>query len=158
MENGVSSSPAQPLVLTRDEHATLGELVEIMGLIENILIEAAERVDPIAARKIMSATAGRQGKLWAEAVTDRIGDPRLKSLMPSVEKQIADLAEDRNDFVHALFHGDYVEAGYVEPGYQTTSAKRSKTGNRRPTGDLQSIRDRAAELSCLIDQIARTVL
>jgi hypothetical protein len=53
---------------------------------------------------------------------------------------------------------DYVEAGYFEPGIQTTSARRSKTGKSRSTGDLQGIRDRAAKLSRLIDQIAKAVI
>ena len=56
----------------------------------------------------------------------------------------------RYDFVHALFEGDYAEADYVEPGYQATSAIRSKTGSIRPVSDLKTIRDRAAALSCSV--------
>jgi len=144
------------LVLTRDQHATLGELVEIMGLIENMLIKSAKRVDPVAAQNITKEPAGRQGKLWADAVAGRVSDPQVAAQIPSVETQLGKLAEDRNDFIHALFIGDYVQ-GYVEPGYQTTSARRSKTGNIRSTGDLQNIRDRAATLSCLIDHVAGAV-
>jgi hypothetical protein len=151
-----SIQPAQPLVLTRDHHATLGELVEIMGLIENMLIQSAERVNPVAAQNIAKETAGRQGKLWADAVTGRVGDPQVAALLPSVEQQIGKLAEDRNDFIHALYMGDYAQ-GYMQPGYQTTSARRSKTGNIRSTCDLQSIRDRAATLSCLINRVAGAV-
>jgi hypothetical protein len=149
--------PAQPLVLTKDQHTILGELGEIMGLIENLLIESAERVDPSVSQKIKGQTAAGQGPLWAKAMTGRVRDAQLAALLPDAEREIREVAKDRNDFVHALFEGDYVK-GYVQPGYQTTSARRSTTGKRRPTADLQSIRDRAAKLSCLIDQIAKAAI
>jgi hypothetical protein len=148
--------PAKSLVLTKDEHATLGELVEIMGLIESLLIESAERVDPAIADKLKGRPAGAQGELWVNAMTGRINDAQIAALLPEAEREMREVAEDRNDFVHALFLGDYVD-GYVEPGYQTTSAWRNKTGVSRSTGDLQSIRDRAAKLSRLIDQISKAV-
>jgi len=87
-----------------------------------------------------------------------VNNPQLAALLPAAEQEIREVAEDRNDFVHAVFEGDYVEAGYFEPGIQTTSARRSKTGKSRSTGDLQGIRDRAAKLSRLIDQIAKAVI
>jgi len=149
--------PAQPLVLTKDQHAILGELGEIMGLIESLLIESAARVDPSVSQKIRDQTAAGQAPLWAKAMIGRVKDARLTALLPDAERQIKEVAEDRNDFVHALFEGDYVK-GYVQPGYQTTSARRSKTGKSRPTADLQTIRDRAAKLSCLIDQIAKAAI
>jgi hypothetical protein len=63
------------------------------------------------------------------------------------------VSDSRNDFIHAWFAPDYVEAGYVEPGYQTTSATRIKSGLVRPVGDLTEARDRAAGLSCLMAHI-----
>jgi hypothetical protein len=145
------------LVLTRDQHATLGELVEIMGLIESLMIKSAALVDSGASKKIAGAMGGKQGQLWAQAVNGRVIDHQMASLVPSAEKEMEEVAEDRNGFIHALFENDYVERGYVEPGYQTTSAWRSKTGARRPTSDLQAIRDRAANLCCLVEQIAAAV-
>lgn len=44
--------PARPLVLTKEEHALLGELVEIMGLTEHMLIESVARFDAASAVKI----------------------------------------------------------------------------------------------------------
>jgi hypothetical protein len=150
--------PAQPLVLTNDQHATLGELAEIMGLIESMLIKSAARIDGAASRKIQKAPgAGAQGQIWVNAIGGRVSDPKIAALIPDAEREIKEVAEDRNDFIHALFAGDYAAAGYMKPGYQTTSAKRNRTGKSRSTGDLQSIRDRAAKLSSLIDQIARAI-
>lgn len=150
-------TPARPLVLTTEQHALLGEVVEIMGLIESMLIESAERVDPAAAAKLSRLTAGPQAELWAKAISGRVIDPSASAMIPGVQAELAQLAEDRNDFIHALYKGDYV-AGYVQPGYQTTSAMRSKTGNSRPTSDLDSIRGRAATLSSLVDQIAKKMV
>jgi hypothetical protein len=128
-----------------------------MGLIESMLINSAERVDPIASEKIRNEPAGHQGPLWAQTIRGRVSDAQIAALIPHAEKELKEVAKDRNSFVHALFVGDYVERGYVKPGYQTTSARRSRTGESRSTSDLQSIRDRAAKLSCLIDKIANAV-
>jgi len=48
-----------------------------------------------------------------------------------------EVAEIRNDFIHAMFTGDYAD-DYFEPGYQTTSATRIKSGKTRPTSELQA--------------------
>lgn len=145
---------ARPLVLTKDQHALLGELVEIIGLNEHMLAQSAARFDPAAAASIRKAPGGLQGDIWAGAIKSRLREPELAARVAAAKQEIEDVAEERNDFIHALFEGDYVEAGYVEPGYQTTSAIRSKTGKARPVSDLITIRDRAAKLSCQIAQIA----
>jgi hypothetical protein len=153
----IDMDPARPLVLTREEHALLGELVEIMGLTEAILAETADRFDAAAAAKIRGLTAKPQAEVWARAVRSKARDPQILGQIDAAEKEIGEVAEERNDFIHALFEGDYVEAGYVEPGYQTTSATRSKTGRKRPVSDLAAIRHRAAALSCLVKQIADAI-
>jgi hypothetical protein len=152
-----SIEPAEPLVLTRDQHATLGELVEIMGLLEHLLIRSVERVDPLAAKEMRKSLGGEKARcLWSKAISGRVSDARIATLIPVAEKELEEVAQDRNDFVHALFEGDYAK-GYFQPGYQATSAIRSKTGVKRSTDDLQNIRDRAAKLSCLIAQIENAV-
>jgi len=149
--------PARPLVLTSEEHALLGELVEIMGLIESILAETAERFDPLAAANLRKATAKPQAALWAKVVRGQTSDPGLLAQINTAETEIEQVAEERNDFIHALFEGDYIDADYIEPGYQTTSAIRSKTGTSRPVSDLEAIRHRAAALSCTLAQIDRAI-
>jgi len=149
--------PARPLALTKDEHALLGELVEIMGLTEHMLIESVARVDAVAAGKIRKETATPQAALWAKAITGHAKNPKIAALIPVAQKELELVANERNDFIHALFTGDYAAPGYMAPGYQTTSATRSKTGKSRPVSDLHAIRDRAAKLSCLIAQIASAI-
>ena len=149
--------PARPLVLTTEQHALLGELVEIMGQVESMLIESVKHVDPSAAGKLSKLTAGPQAKAWAKTIRGRVRDPAISAQIPVAQAELVQLAEDRNDFIHALYKGVYVE-GYVQPGYQATSATRSKTGNSRSTNDLQSIRDRAATLSCVVDVIGKAVI
>ncbi len=87
------------------------------------------------------------------AATARGAGEKVGPLTIDVAKEIEDFAKERNDFVHALFTGNYVSAGYASPGFQTTSARRSKTGRLRPTTDLPVIRDRAARLSCLVAHV-----
>src|SRR5208283_1154213 len=110
-----------------------------------------------AAAKLRKSTARPQAQLWSTVVGRRAHDSAIDAQIAEAKKEIEEVAEDRNDFVHALFEGDYVEAGYVEPGYQTTSATRNKTGRSRPVSHLAAIRDRAAALSCLVAQIAKAV-
>jgi hypothetical protein len=155
--NPSNIEPAQSLVLTKDQHAILGELVEIMGSIESMLIESAALVDLAAAQQIRNKTAGNQGRIWIKAIAGRVNDKQVAALLPGAEQEIREVAEDCNDFVHALFEGDYAK-GYMQPGYQTTSAKRSKTGKSRSTSDLQSIRNRAATLSVMVDRIVKAVV
>jgi hypothetical protein len=104
-------NPAQSLVLTHEEHALLGDLVEIMGLIEGMLIESVARVDPITSARLRKLPAGPQAKLWADALIGRVSDSTISSLIPSALLELRHIAEDRNDFVHALYEGDYVQAG-----------------------------------------------
>jgi hypothetical protein len=148
--------PARPLVLTRDQHALLGEIVEIVGQIEGMLIQSAEKIDAVASAKLKGLTATPQAKLWAETVAAPVSNSELPTLIQAARDELIRLAEDRNDFIHALYKGDYAD-GYFQPGYQTTSAHRSKTGNRRSTLELKDIRDRAAALSCSVAQIAGAI-
>jgi hypothetical protein len=120
--------PARPSVLTDNEHVLLGQLVEIVGLTEYILAQTAERFNSTAADKIRRSTGGCVGAIWSAAI-GTVSDLKLAALIPLVKNEIEEVAEERNDFIHALFAGDYAEAGYMQPGYQTTSARRSKTGN-----------------------------
>src|ERR1700680_3611259 len=154
--------PAYPLVLTNQEHALIGELVEIMGLADDIMIRTVARllnVDRPAANKIMGSTNVRDNAaIWAHAIRNRINNPKVAAHVAIAEGEMKDIAEIRNDFIHALFTGDYAEPGYMAPGYQTTSATRIKSGKTRPTSELQAARDRAATLSCLIAHIDHCTL
>ena len=72
-----------------------------------------------------------------------MSDPEIGTLILDVEREIKEVAKDRNDFIHALFAGDYAAAGYMGARYQTTSAKRNRTGER--TGRLATYKASAIE-------------
>jgi len=148
--------PAYPLVLTSEEHALLGELVEIMGQIDDILLGTVTRllnIDRPAAAKIMgSSRVADSVEIWLHAI--EIASMILKSRNGSTLQKpliVTDLMKARNDFIHALFVPDYVEAGYFEPGVQTVTATRTRSDSKRPVSDLQSARDLA--VSCLVAHI-----
>lgn len=148
--------PAYPIVLTSQEHALLGELVEIMGQTDNILVGTVARLLNInrpAANKIMGSTRIADNvAIWANVIRDRCHVPDVSMLVEIAEERIKELVEYRNDFIHALFTNDYVD-DYVEPGYQTTTATRIRSGKSRPVSDLQGARDLAATVSCLVAHI-----
>jgi hypothetical protein len=98
--------PARPLVLTRDQHALLGELVEIVGQIEGMLIQSAEKIDAVASAKLKGLTATPQAKLWAEMVGAPVSNSELSTLILAARDELIRLAEDRNDFIHALYKGE----------------------------------------------------
>lgn len=149
--------PATPLVLTTEQHAMIGELVEIMGQVDDIMIQTVGRllnVDRAAAGKIMGSTRVEDNSaIWAHAIRNRISDTAIAELIAVAQKEIRDIAELRNDFIHALFTGDYAAPGYFEPGIQTTSATRIKSGKTRSTSEIEAARNRAATLSCLVSHI-----
>lgn len=149
--------PAHPLVLTPQEHALLGETIEIMGQVESILITTVGRllgVDGSTARQIMGSTQVRNNvATWAHVVRNRSGAPEIIKWVQEAETLSADVSADRNAFIHALYVPDYVEPGYVEPGYQTTSATKIRSGTSRPTSELRKARDSAAKLSCVVAHI-----
>jgi hypothetical protein len=148
--------PAYPIVLTSEQHALLGEIVEIMGQTDNILLGTVARllnVDKSAAREIMGSTRIENNvSIWGRVVRDRFSSPEVSSLVLVAATQISDLARRRNDFIHALYTNDYAD-GYVQPGYQTTTATRIRSGRSRPTSDLQSTRELAATVSCLVAHV-----
>lgn len=149
--------PARPLVLTAEQHVLLGELVEIVGQIEDMMIESVAPVDPAAAEELKTIPGGApQAKRWADILSWRVSDQALASQIMAIGGELSQFADDRNDFIHALYSGDYC-VGYVQPGYQATSATRHRTGNNRSTAELEAIRDRAATLSWSIDRVIKAI-
>lgn len=150
-------APARPLVLTAEQHVLLGELVEIVGQIEDMMIESVAPVDPAAAEKLKALSGlGPQAEQWANALSWRVSDQALASQIMDLGGELMQFAGDRNDFIHALYSGDYCVA-YVQPGYQATSATRHRTGNNRSTAELEAIRDRAATLSWCVDRVIKAI-
>ena len=112
-------------------------------------------VDDATGAKIMGSTrVADNSAIWARVIGNRITNhPEIAQWVAIAQREIIDMAELRNDFIHAVYSGDYVEAGYFEPGVQTTSATRIKSGKIRSTDELKDTRDQAAALSCLVAHV-----
>jgi hypothetical protein len=72
--------PAYPIVPTSEQHALLGEIVEIMGQTDNILLGTVARllnVDKSAAREIMGSTRIENNvSIWGRVVENQRRDFR----------------------------------------------------------------------------------
>src|SRR6266480_3480109 len=102
--------PAIPLVLTQEEHALIGEMVEIIGQRDEIMIGTIMRLDQASASKMMTETnAAKFADIWANTIKNRISDPALLQLVDVARDEMKDVADIRNDFIHACLEGDYVK-------------------------------------------------
>src|SRR4051794_34541552 len=111
----IKIDPARPLVLTAEEHVLLGELAEIMGQIEHMMIESLAPVDPAVSADLKALPGlGPQASRWADALSWRATDQTLAAHIRSVGAELMQFAEDRNDFIHAAYSGNYC-VGYVQP-------------------------------------------
>ena len=135
--------PAYPLVLTDQGHALVGEMVEILGLTDHVMIETVARLDQSAVDKMKRSTNVPYAvaiwayavKGWAYAIGGRTNSPDVSKLVDIAVRERKEIAEILNDFIHSLFTRDFV------------------AGKTRTTSELQALRDRAATLSCLIEHI-----
>jgi hypothetical protein len=149
--------PASPLVLTKEQHAFIGELIEILGQVDEIMIQTVGRllrVDREVANKIMGSTnSAVNAAIWDRVIRNRTSEAETLALVSIAMPELTAVAGSRNDFIHAQFTGTYAAPGYMQPGYQATSAIRLKSGRTTPTSKLQDLRDQAATLSCLVAHI-----
>jgi hypothetical protein len=150
--------PAYPLALTKDQHVLIGEIVEILGITDQIMMETVKPLNQQAVDGMKGeSNAEKFVSPWAETVRGRTSEPDLFKLIDFAVKERVDIAETRHDFIHAQFVGNIFSPGYVNPGYQETSAIRFKTGKRRSTNELPDLRERAAMLSCVVAHIGHCI-
>lgn len=150
--------PAYPLQLTKDQHVLIGEIVEILGQCDHIMIQTIIPLDQQAANEMkQSLNVKNLVSPWTNTIRSRTCSRDVLKLIDFTVRERKEIADARNDFIHALITGDYVAPGYVQPGYQATSAIRFKTGKARPTSQLQDLRDRAAMLSCAVAHIGHCI-
>jgi hypothetical protein len=145
--------PAYDLVLTQDEHALIGEAVEIMGRADEIMLQMIARLrgmDRQKAAKIVAKGVKEKARELRNAIRYHSSDSEILRVADLAAKEMKTVAVLRNAFIHALFEGDYVEPGYVEPGYQTTSATHIRSQETKAVSDLSALREDAALLSCLM--------
>jgi hypothetical protein len=146
--------PAYPLALTTSQHALIGETVEILGMTDHIMMETVKPLDQHAVSRMRGGNVPTVISIWAKAVRGATAETDLLKLVDFTERERKEIADARNDFIHGLFIGNYVSAGYVSPGYQTTSVVPFRSGKGpRQTSELEALRERAALVSCVVAHI-----
>ena len=148
--------PASPLLLAGGKHRLLGEMVEILGWTDRIMIETAERLDSSTADRMRrSTTVPTAVAYWSYAIKKRLNLPsELGRLVDLAAKERNKIAIDQDDYIHALFTGKFAAVlAHMAPDYPKTTVAGISAGATRSTSEIQELRDRAAMLSCLVAHI-----
>jgi hypothetical protein len=158
--------PAFHIPLSDDELRLIGEICAIQGQIEYSMHNIVQRLlqtGTSATRKILGSTSiGTNSDVFIHIVRDKCQFPELKGIAEDVHAKIRDLAEGRNDFVHALYaigkEGDssfalVSGAGRPHPAFNHTIAIRIRSGKRRAVDAISSVRDTAARISCALAHV-----
>jgi hypothetical protein len=160
--------PAYQIPLPPKDLALLGELTAIMGQIDEemtALVAILLQVDRDAANVIMgSSKVADNAAIWTNVIRNRSENEDLLWLVEHANSEIGKVSEGRNDFIHAVFENLLMPApvlydsrgfGFTQGGFRTidVEARRVRKKKRRSVTELQSVRDQAARLSCLVAHI-----
>ena len=109
----MATDPAFEISLTDSEKIALGELCVIQGQIEHLLdfiiVVIASRNVPLGASFTTDRQEKRHGTLgvsvkeWIAQICHAAIDPNILRACEIIYRDIANLCEDRNDFVHATY-------------------------------------------------------
>ncbi len=170
--------PAYLIPLTPQNLALLGELVVILGQIEEEMVQgvtALIQADRPTTEKVMGASkmANKAG-IWSALI--KLRHSKNETLLRWVDyacEELSDLSQDRNDFVHANWQ-HLVQVSRMQDGALVPITKLAMrlSSNREPSAnpeglarriqnfsksrsgeELQQVRDKAAALSCVIAHI-----
>ena len=175
--------PAYLIPLTPENLALLGELVVILGQIEEDMVQGVSGLilaDRPTTEKVMGASKmGNKAEIWRALIKLKHKDnSALHQWVDYAFQQLSDLSQDRNDFVHAnwqhivrvshmtenrgLEHLTEVHmrlSGDREPSPNPRGiARRIQNFSKTRTGEeLQQVRDKPASLSCVIAHITHCI-
>lgn len=147
----------------------LGEVVAIQGQIEWSMQATVCRllnVDGALCRTIMGSTSVEANStIWVRSIRDKASSEDAKLWAEWAYKEIARLAQGRNDFVHAVYGiprldapGDFLMIGTDGDGdlhfaQSGGLAIRVKNREARPAAEIAAVRAGLAKLSCVIAHI-----
>ena len=152
--------PAYAIAASDTDLQLIGELCAIQGQMEYLMhriVQHLLQTGDNATRKILGSTSiGTNIDLWLWVIRNKCPFPELVKLAEDIQGEISTLAQGRNDFVHALYAQGNMEdtsfglvsGGKYHPAFGGSVAVRMKTGKKRSTSDLLSVRNTAARLSC----------
>jgi len=179
--------PAYSIPLNIKDLALLGELVVILGQIEEemmLTVSGLISADRPTTEKVMgSSKAADKSAIWSALIKSRTKDNApLHAWVDYAVQQLADMSADRNDFIHANWQhrvglrigegedvlgtedGDTIELHLritlpgLKPEKSVGIARRIQNFARsRPSEDIQAARDKAATLSCVFAHITHCV-
>ena len=166
--------PAYHIALTASEKRMMAELAAIHSQIEwlmRLTVQHLLTISPALARTIMGSTVIRaNAAIWIATVRQKHPDTRCKEIAETAYEGITQLAQNRNDFIHAIF-GFATEEENVErmgplhfwPGHHTNSQKymrslprravRVRTSTEIPLPTIAEVHKEAARLSVMFAQV-----
>lgn len=162
-------TPAYRIALVPEQLATLGEILVIIGQIDDDMtrsITGILGIDRPTANKLMWTQDAVD--LWAGVLKGRNKHPHFDEALKLAASEVKSVLRDRNDFVHAdyrigfKFEGQFVTvrgSSTYEPlsTPMTAVASRSRDQKRRDVDELAGLRNRAARTSRLVAHVTHAV-
>jgi hypothetical protein len=161
--------PAYHIPLDDEQLKLIGEICAIQGQIEWMMLNTvwfALGIEQQLANRIMGSTSiGTNADIWIRCVRKKQRNKYMLAMAERAFSDIKDLAEGRNDFVHATYFARrpeqpdtpftfVAEEGTppVEFGVEAV-AVRVRNQKTVPVSKLKSVRDAAAEISIRIAHV-----
>jgi hypothetical protein len=166
---GSTEAPAYRIALVSEQLATLGEIVVIIGQIDDDLARSLTgilKIDRPTANKLMWTQDAID--LWAGVMKGRIDHPHFEHALELARSEVRAVLRDRNDFVHADYRNTFPLNGSLvtvrgSANFETLAtpipavASRNRDQRRRDASELKGLRNRAARASRLVAHIAYSV-
>jgi hypothetical protein len=162
-------APAFRIPLAKAELAMLGELCAIQGQVEHLLVHTLHYVLDVkleTARTILASSSIETNlKMWIAVFREKCSDQSILDMAESAASMVKGLSQGRNDFVHAIYatpKGEMWLLDHVPKGKKHRPSKSSEaiavrtrdTKKKRAIGDLIQVRNDAARLSVILNEIA----
>lgn len=160
---------AYHIPLTAEEMALLGEVVVIVGQIDDELARSLTGVLNIDRPTANSIMRGQDAiDIWAGCMSGRCTHPEYPRALSLAVQELKAVQRQRNDFVHAdyresmLWQGQWVtfRGQTAGPDLGTPSkvvASRTRDQKKRDSAELRNLREKTARASRLIAHVAYAV-
>jgi hypothetical protein len=161
--------PAYHVPLTDDQFKLIGEICAIQGQIEWMMLttvrEALGIPKELALRIMGSSAIGTNADIWIRCVRKKQRNKFMLAMAQRAFDEIKDLAEGRNDFVHAAYFArdptnpDFPFVYFAEEGLPAVAtgneavAVRVRNDKTVPINKLKEVREKAAEISVRIAHV-----
>lgn len=166
---GPKEAPAYRIALIADQLAALGEIVVIIGQIDDDLalsLTGILKIDRLTANKLMWTQDAID--LWAGVMKGRSDHPHFEHAVELARSEVKSVLKDRNDFIHADYRNAFSLNGSLvtvrgSANFEALAspmpavASRNRDQKRRNASEVAGLRNRAARASRLVAHIAYSV-